>query len=56
MYSEFLISHLDSQKLLNDDKLKEMFEIFDYNHRGRITIGNIKRVLGGCNTRQMSSH
>ena len=28
-YSEFLIAHLDSSKIIQDEKLREIFDIFD---------------------------
>lgn len=28
-YSEFLIAHLDAAKFINDDRLKEVFSLFD---------------------------
>jgi calcium-dependent protein kinase len=45
-YSEFMIAHVDLNKLLQEDKLKEAFELFDIDHSGSITIDEIKKVLG----------
>lgn len=45
-YSEFIIAHLDAGKMLHDDKLIEIFNLFDSNHSGTITADEIKRVLG----------
>lgn len=45
-YSEFLIANLDSQKMLQDDKLKEMFNLFDVDKSGTITAKEIKKILG----------
>ncbi len=46
-YSEFLIANIDTNKLLNEEKLKEAFELFDVDHSGTITTDEIKKVLGG---------
>ena len=45
-YSEFLIAHLDSSKFINDERLKEVFDLFDIDHSGTITADEIKKVLG----------
>jgi calcium-dependent protein kinase len=45
-YSEFLIAHLNVNKLLTDDKLMEVFNLFDYDNSGSITAKEIKKVLG----------
>ena len=46
-YSEFVIANVDAQKLLQEDKLKEAFDLFDVDHSGEITIDELKKVLGG---------
>ncbi len=46
-YSEFLIANLDPSKIVNEDRLKEVFNIFDYDRSGAITVDNIKKILGG---------
>lgn len=48
-YSEFLIAHLDAAKFIQEDKLKEVFDLFDLDHSGTITADEIKKVLGGGN-------
>jgi calcium-dependent protein kinase len=45
-YSEFLISSIDVSKLLEDDKLREAFDLFDVDHSGTITVDEIKKILG----------
>lgn len=45
-YSEFLIAHLDANKFINDDRLKEVFDLFDIDQSGTITADEIKKVLG----------
>ncbi len=45
-YSEFLIAHMDSSVMLQDDKLKEIFNLFDVDHSGTITAEELKKVLG----------
>mmetsp|Transcript_15447 Transcript_15447/g.15046 ORF Transcript_15447/g.15046 Transcript_15447/m.15046 type:complete len:230 (-) Transcript_15447:108-797(-) len=49
-YSEFIIANLDSQKysyqLLQEDKLKEAFNLFDTDSSGTITLDEVKKVLG----------
>jgi len=45
-YSEFLIAHLNVNKLLGDDKLQEVFNLFDLDHSGSITADEIKKILG----------
>ena len=45
-YSEFIIAHLDITKLFQDEKLKEVFTLFDIDHSGSITADEIKKVLG----------
>ncbi len=45
-YSEFLIAHLDA-KLINEDRLREVFNLFDVDGSGTITADEIKKLLGG---------
>ncbi len=45
-YSEFLIAHVDQVKMMQEDKLKEAFELFDMDRSGTITVNEIKKVLG----------
>ncbi len=45
-YSEFIIAHLDITKLSQEDKLREVFELFDIDQSGSITADEIKKVLG----------
>lgn len=46
-YSEFMIANIDPQQLIKEDKLREIFDLFDVDHSGSITIDEIKKVLGG---------
>jgi Ca2+-binding EF-hand superfamily protein len=45
-YSEFIIAHMDSDKMLQEDKLKEIFNLFDIDQSGTITADELKKVLG----------
>ena len=45
-YSEFIIAHLDVTKLTQEDKLREVFDLFDQDHSGSITADEIKKILG----------
>ena len=45
-YSEFLIAHVDISKIVHEDKLKEVFSLFDSDNSGTITVDEIKKVLG----------
>lgn len=51
-YSEFMIAHLDSAQMLQDDKLMEVFNLFDIDHSGTITAEELKKVLGTKNKGQ----
>jgi calcium-dependent protein kinase len=46
-YSEFLITHLDPAKVINEERLREVFNLFDSDKSGAITVDEIKRLLGG---------
>lgn len=46
-YSEFLIANLDPIKIVNEARLREVFDIFDYDRSGAITVDEIKKILGG---------
>lgn len=46
-YSEFLITHLDPAKVINEERLREVFDMFDYDKSGSITVDEIKKMLGG---------
>ena len=48
-YSEFLITHLDPVKVINEERLREVFNLFDSDKSGAITVDEIKRLLGGAN-------
>ena len=45
-YSEFLIANIDLDKLMQEEKLKEAFDLFDLDHSGTITIDELKKILG----------
>jgi len=45
-YSEFLVCHLDSSQILQEEKLQELFNMFDVDHSGTITADELKKVLG----------
>lgn len=49
-YSEFLITHLDPAKVINEDRLREVFNMFDIDKSGAITVDEIKKLLGGGGT------
>lgn len=46
-YSEFLITHLDPATVINEDRLREVFNLFDIDKSGAITVDEIKKLLGG---------
>ena len=46
-YSEFLITQLDPTKVVNEDRLREVFDMFDCDQSGFITADEIKKMLGG---------
>ena len=46
-YSEFLITNLDPAKVINEEKLREVFNMFDIDKSGAITVDEIKKLLGG---------
>ena len=46
-YSEFLIANLDPMMVVNEERLREVFNIFDIDNTGAITAENIKKLLGG---------
>jgi calcium-dependent protein kinase len=46
-YSEFLIANIDPKKLIREDRLREVFDMFDVDHSGAITVDEIKQILGG---------
>lgn len=45
-YSEFAIAHLNLSKILQEDKLREIFNLFDIDHSGTITAEELKKILG----------
>ena len=45
-YNEFLISAMNRQLVLNKEKLEQTFKMFDSNGNGRISLDEIKNVLG----------
>jgi calcium-dependent protein kinase len=45
-YSEFLIANIDLKKLIQDDKLREAFDLFDIDNSGSITLDELKKILG----------
>lgn len=46
-YSEFLIANIDPAKIVREDRLREVFNIFDCDRSGAITVDEIKKILGG---------
>eukprot|EP00347_Sterkiella_histriomuscorum_P018781 403344202 len=46
-YSEFLSATMQTQELLTNEKLQAAFNLFDIDQNGRITIEEIKSMLGG---------
>jgi len=46
-YSEFLIANIDPTKIVREDRLREVFNIFDCDRSGAITVDEIKKILGG---------
>ena len=46
-YSEFQIAQLDVNKIIQHDNLLEVFNLFDLDHSGTITVDEIKKILGG---------
>jgi len=47
-YSEFMIANIDPKKLIREDRLREVFDMFDVDHSGAITVDEIKQILGGA--------
>ena len=47
-YSEFMIANVDLSKLLQEDKLREAFNLFDQDKSGTITLNEVKKVLGSA--------
>lgn len=45
-YSEFMIAHLNVATMIQEDKLKEIFNLFDIDHSGTITAEELKKILG----------
>ena len=54
-YSEYLIAHLDPLKVVTEQRLREVFNIFDIDQSGAITVDEIKKMLGGATTQKPSS-
>jgi calcium-dependent protein kinase len=48
-YSEFLAANLKLTELLTNEKLQAAFNLFDIDQNGRITLEEIKSLLGGEN-------
>ena len=46
-YSEFLAANLQLSELLTNEKLQAAFNLFDIDQNGRITLEEIKSLLGG---------
>ena len=46
-YSEFLAANLKLNELLTNDKLQAAFNLFDIDQNGKITVEEIKSLLGG---------
>jgi Ca2+-binding EF-hand superfamily protein len=46
-YSEFLAANLQLNELLTNEKLQAAFNLFDIDQNGKITIEEIKSLLGG---------
>ena len=55
-YSEFMIAHLNMSKMVQEDKLKEVFNLFDIDHSGTITADELKKVLGGGGNNQKNNN
>jgi len=46
-YEEFLSASLNKEKLLTDENLMQVFELFDKDKSGKVTAGEIKIILSG---------
>jgi calcium-dependent protein kinase len=46
-YSEFVVATLDQRKLLNEDRLRQAFELFDKDGDGELTSEELKESLSG---------
>ena len=46
-YSEFLAANMQLSELLTNEKLQAAFNLFDIDQNGRITLEEIKSLLGG---------
>ena len=47
MIVEFMLATINMQEMLNKDKLRAAFKLFDLDNNGRITIQEIRQVLRG---------
>lgn len=54
-YSEFLIANLDPTKIIKEERLREVFNMFDVDRSGAITVDEIKKILGGAGSAPPSS-
>lgn len=46
-YEEFLRAAMNKERILTEDNLKTVFNLFDKDHSGKISIAEIRNVLGG---------
>ena len=51
-YSEFLIANIDPTMIIREDRLREVFNMFDVDQSGAITVDEIKQILGGKANRE----
>jgi Ca2+-binding EF-hand superfamily protein len=46
-YTEFIVANIELGEILTNEKLQAAFNLFDIDQNGRITIEEIKSLLGG---------
>ena len=46
-YTEFLAATIDQQTFMRDDYLKTAFNMFDKDGSGKISVDELKQILGG---------
>ena len=49
-YAEFIAAATDRRKLINDRNLQMLFELFDEDGNGVISVEELRKVFTGCGT------
>eukprot|EP00929_Paragymnodinium_shiwhaense_P025188 TRINITY_DN15292_c0_g1_i2.p1 TRINITY_DN15292_c0_g1~~TRINITY_DN15292_c0_g1_i2.p1 ORF type:complete len:701 (+),score=190.24 TRINITY_DN15292_c0_g1_i2:265-2367(+) len=55
-YSEFIAAVMVSKCTINEEQIREAYNLFDGNGRGYVTAKDLKRVFGGSKFEQMDIH